>query len=354
MYLNIIDYNHIKILFAVKMKLIIENETKNLKDYNKINNKDFKKKKKLNKSKKVLIFEIFLFISLIFISIYIINKEINLFSFKNSISKNSYKPENFNENLLNNNSIMSSNINRNIIEKKKINLGRPLKVISEGQINSNYNLLKFESNLIFLSEINKKRNFNKRYPLPQEIKCFEHIREGGLKDMLAFISFLTKDTIFFEFGSGCTSVIAKYFSKKSYAVEGNKNWYEEGIKNGLQDNLIFKDIKAIPIGNLWSEPGKDSNIEDWKNYFQAYKEEYNADVIFIDGRFRVACAFDIFKKIRNDTLVLIHEYFRPPYIAIGEYYDYIYHWDSIYLFKKKSNIKEIPIDVQKKFWSDST
>ena len=33
--------------------------------------------------------------------------------------------------------------------------------------------------------------------------------------------------------------------------------------------------------------GKNSNINDWKNYFQAYNKSYNADVILIDGRFRV-------------------------------------------------------------------
>ena len=297
-----------------------------------------------------LIIKIFLIIC--FFLIFIKNKRKNIPNLFVS-NKQNYDLGNSNENLLNNNSIISSTSYLYKNKKKKINLGISLEILSTGEIKSNYKKLKFESNLIFLSEINKRRIFKKRYPLPQKIKCFEHIREGGLKDMVAFLSFLTKDTIFFEFGSGCTSVIAKYYTKKSYAVEGNKNWYEEGIKNGLKDNLIFKDIKAIPKGNLWSEPGKDSNIEDWKNYFQAYKREYNADVIFIDGRFRTACAFDIFNKIRNDTLILIHEYYRVSYLAIGKYYDYIYHWNNLFLFKKKNNIKEIPLDIQKKYWNIS-
>lgn len=148
-------------------------------------------------------------------------------------------------------------------------------------------------------------------------------------DLIAFTSFLTKDTIFFEFGSGCTSVMAKYYTKKSYAVEGNREQYEIGLKNNLKDNIIFKDIKPIKNGNLWSTPGKESSLQDWKNYFQAYKPEYNADVIFIDGRFRVACAFDIFNKIRNDTIILVHEFHRDPYLIIGKYYDYIYHWGTL-------------------------
>ena len=245
---------------------------------------------------------------------------------------------------------------KNINNYDKLISSRKEKSISltNDEINYNQNMLQYESQILHLSEINKKRTFDKRYPLPEEINCYEHIREGGLRDLMAFTSFLTKNTTFFEFGSGCTSIIAKFYAKKTYAVEGNKEWYEKGIKNGLKENLIFKDIKPDGNGNLWSTPGKDSNLEDWKNYFQSYKEEYNADVILIDGRFRVACAFDIFNKIKENTIILIHEYFRPQYLIIEQYYDYIYHWNTLYMFKKKSNINKIPLDFQKNFWNDST
>ena len=186
---------------------------------------------------------------------------------------------------------------------------------------------------------------------PEEIKCHEHLREGGLLDMMAFTSFLTKNTTFFEFASGCSSIIAKYYSKKSYAVEGNKKWYDIGINNGLKDNLLFKDLKCDGTGPLLSWPGKNSTIEDWKNFIQAYKKEYNADVIFVDGRFRVACIFDIFNKIRNDTIVLLHECHRSQYSVIKDYYYLVYHWGSLCLFQKK-NLSEIPIEIQKKYWTE--
>jgi len=250
-------------------------------------------------------------------------------------------------------SIITNNLINTLNEKVEYKQ-KDINILSEEKIYYYHNLLLFESNLSHLSEINKKRTFEKRYPFPKEINCYEHLKEGGLRDIMAFASFLTKNITFFEFGSGCSSIIAKYYANKSYAVEGNKIWYEKGIKNGLKDNIIFKDIKPDGSGDLWSTPGKDSNIKDWKRYFQAYKEEYKADIIFIDGRFRVACAFDIFNKIKEDTLILIHEYFRPQYLIIEKYYDYIYHWDTLYLFKKKLNIKEIPLDFQKLFWNDST
>ena len=121
-----------------------------------------------------------------------------------------------------------------------------------------------------------------------------------------------------------------------------------GIKNGLKDNLIFKDLK--PDDPTWSYPGKKSNIDDWKNYFQSYKKEYNADVILIDGRFRVACTLDIFEKIRSDTIVLLHECQRKEYLETENYYNKIYRWGSLCLLQKKKNIQKIPMKVQEKYW----
>ena len=165
------------------------------------------------------------------------------------------------------------------------------------------------------------------------------------------MSLLTENTIYFETGSGCSSVIAKYYAKKTYAVEGCKGFYNLGLKNGLKDVLIFKDLK--PDNPTWSFPGKNTNLADWKQYFQAYKPEYNADVILIDGRFKIATALDIFNKIRNDTILVLHEYnTRPQYFIIENYYKYIYHWGSLYAFIKKIEIKYIPLEIQKKYWND--
>jgi hypothetical protein len=209
--------------------------------------------------------------------------------------------------------------------------------------------LKNEEKMPHFNKVTMKRTFEKRVPLPKEIKCKPHFI---YEELTAFLSFLTKDTIYFETGSGCSSILAKYYAKKTYAVEGCIKYYKIGIKNGLKDVLIFKDLK--PDDFTWSFPGKKSNLNDWKNYFQSYKKEYNADVILIDGRFKVATAMDIFDKIRDDTVILLHEYFeRPSYFILEEYYDYVYHWGRLYCFVKKKNIKQIPLEIQKKYWDQS-
>ena len=210
-------------------------------------------------------------------------------------------------------------------------------------------LLKYEFNMPHLKELNKKRTFENKLPLPKEINCKPHF--FSLEELIAFMSFLTKDTIFFETGSGCSSLIANYYAKKIISVEGSRIWYEKGIKNGLNNSLILKDLKSDD--NNWSVPGPKSSIEDWKNYFQSYQKHYNADVIFIDGRFKVATAMDIFNKIKDDTIVLIHEYkSRPSYFILEEYYNYIYHWNTLYALTKKKEVKEIPLEIQKQYWNE--
>ena len=265
--------------------------------------------------------------------------------------KNDKKIENLNDNLKHD-EIKKNHQEPSKTEKnKKLTLHKVSNSIPEEKIILSQSKLEGQMNMPIFDKVNKKRTFERRYPLPKEINCQEHMRDGGLLDLLVFTSFLTKNTIFFEFASGCSSIIAKYYCKKSYAVEANKKWYDIGVKNGLKDNLLFRDLKCDGSGGLLSYPGKKSTMEDWKNFFQAYKKEYDADVILIDGRFRVACAFDVFSKIKKDTVVMLHEYKRPQYSVINQYYDLIYEGGSLGVFIKKNNINEIPLDVQEKYWT---
>ena len=250
-------------------------------------------------------------------------------------------------------------LNLYIIRKSKLNLSKLNNIVRylekknssekikiKSSYNYYYNIIKKESVSPKLKELSLKRTYQKRLPLPKKINCKPHLTD---EELIAFLSLLTKDTIFFETGSGCSSVIAKFYAKKVYSIEGCQKFYELGIKNGLKDNIIFKNLK--PDNYKWSRPGKKSNLEDWKNYFQSYKKEYKADVILIDGRFKVATAMDIFSKINDNTIILIHEYNkRPLYFVLENYYKYIYHWGTLFAFVKKKDIKEIPINVQKKYW----
>lgn len=84
--------------------------------------------------------------------------------------------------------------------------------------------------------------------------------------------------------------------------------------------------------------------------FQSYKKEYNADDILIDGIFKVAHAMDILDRIRDDIIILTHEYFkRPSTFIVEKYYDYINHLGTLNSFVKNNIIKYIILICNKYF-----
>ena len=217
---------------------------------------------------------------------------------------------------------------------------------------SNIEKLYFDKDILFdLSKTSESINYDlilkkyKRasivYPLPNEI-IFKPIMSKI--EIIIFSYFMKKENIYFEFGSGGSTNIASYYKLKTYSVERDFNWHEKLKKSGVIANYITINLNAK--NNTFGYPGNDTNKEDWKKYIQAYKKEYNADIIFIDGRFRVACALDIFPKIRNDTLVFIHDYKpRIEYHILEDYYIKIKTWDSLALFLKRPDVYSIQDNI---------
>ena len=208
--------------------------------------------------------------------------------------------------------------------------------LSENDFFLNFNS---SSNQEYDSVIRKYIRESIFWPLPKEIKFKPFMHE---KDLIAFSYFMKPGNIYFEFGSGGSTNLASYYNLKTYSVESNVKWHENLKRNGIIANYITIDLKANSAGY----PGNNTDINDWKKYIQAYKKEYNADIILIDGRFRVACALDIFGKIRNDTIILIHDYeHRKQYHILERFYIKIKSWKSLALFFKKTDLDYIPKNI---------
>ena len=190
-----------------------------------------------------------------------------------------------------------------------------------------------------------KRNSIK-WPLPKDIK-FRPVM--SLTELKAFCYFMKPDNIYFEFGSGGSTNIASYYNVKTFSVESDVKWHKKLKDNRINAKYITIDLKSENYGY----PGKNTKIEDWKEYIQSYKKEYNADIILIDGRFRIACGLDIFNKIRNDTIVLIHDYInRKYYHVLEQYYLKLETWDSLVAFIKRPNITFIPKKIYNQYIND--
>ena len=187
--------------------------------------------------------------------------------------------------------------------------------------------------------INKFKRSSIVWPLSGKIKFKPLMSQNELK---AFSYFMKPGNIYFEFGSGGSTNLASFYNVKTYSVESDVKWHKKLKISGIKANYITIDLNVTSVGY----PGKNTNVKDWKKYIQAYKKEYNADIILIDGRFRVACALDIFYKIKNETIILIHDYEqRKQYHILENFYIKIKSWDSLALFFKRSNVDFIPTHI---------
>lgn len=241
------------------------------------------------------------------------------------------------------------NIFLTLFFEKKLKL--ILKDISKNENKENIN--KTASNLLTIDNkipisleniLKEMQNPLIEWPLSNNIKFKPCMRK---EELIAFLSFMKPNRTYFEFGSGGSTNIASYYKLKVYSVESDVLWHNMLKKNNINATYLTIDLKSKRNG--WGFPGKGTSIDDWKKYFQAYQSKYNADIIFIDGRFRVICGMDIFQKIRNDTLILMHDYDRNIYHILEKYYIKVGEWGNLSAFFKNPNITSIPKNVYNKY-----
>ena len=230
----------------------------------------------------------------------------------------------------------------NYIEKKKYINKNKIINININKKASNFNKIKKKIPIYLEKKLKELQKPSIKWPLPKGIKFKPFMKNKELK---AFLSFMKPNLTYFEFGSGGSTNVASYYKLKVYSVESDVLWHKILKKNNINATYLTVDLKT----NLWGYPGKDTTIKDWKRYFQAYQSKYKADIIFIDGRFRAICGLDIFPKIRNDTLVLVHDYNRDIYHILEKYYIKVRKWGNLCAFFKNPKITSIPQNIYNKY-----
>ena len=158
-----------------------------------------------------------------------------------------------------------------------------------------------------------------------------------------------KDSLnYLEFGAGGSTFLGIIHSNcKVHSVESDKNWvkylrYWKIIRKKEKNKQL--EFHHINIGKTveWGFP-KDNNMYD--NYPNYSKEIFtkidtkSLDTVFIDGRFRVACALSTILNCNNDIKILIHDYpNREQYKILEKYLDLVELVDRLAIFKIKSDI----------------
>lgn len=178
-----------------------------------------------------------------------------------------------------------------------------------------YRTYKFK-NYIFYIILNKKLKLKKI--LRRFIFFFKDIEIVDkdipwipIKAKLWLDKILTPDMILYEYGSGMSTLYFSSKVKKITSIEHDKNWYKN-----IKDKLIEKQINNCEYLLIEPEDINNKNpkvinpkyISELKNYeyfhFRKYIEGIDIypdkyfDLIFIDGRVRIACILHSIRKIK--------------------------------------------------------
>ncbi len=151
---------------------------------------------------------------------------------------------------------------------------------------------------------------------------------------------------YLEFGSGGSTFLALLHSQmKITSIESSLEWITylrkwHLIAHALEEKRL--NFHHIDIGRVgaWGTPLDTDRKESFPNYSsQIFQSKNDFNIVFIDGRFRVACVLATLLYCNPNTKILIHDFNnRPQYHKIVEFLDFIDTCDSLAEFKPKDKI----------------
>jgi protein O-GlcNAc transferase len=177
-------------------------------------------------------------------------------------------------------------------------------------------------------------------------------------DKEMFYRYLKNINVYFEYGSGGSTYQASIMNniKKIYSVESDIQWQNKlkQIITFPNINYIYNEMDTQP--NTWGNPGKNAtNIQkiNYSNHIRnlSKEEQDSIDLVFIDGRFRVACCLKCYDIIKDNCLIAFDDFLnRPHYHIVLEYFDILEKTNDnrMVILKKKKNVK-IPIELIEKY-----
>lgn len=182
-----------------------------------------------------------------------------------------------------------------------------------------------------------------------------------------------KPETYLEWGTGTsTSFYPLLASGSVYAIDGYPPWCEKVMSDKRVSCMVADEKRmkffcpeltgadGVTKVNL-EETGriaKDTPPADVEAAMSVYVNSIDKlknlellDIVLVDGRFRLQCALKLLSYIKDDSVVLIHDFWiRPPYHKVLEYYNVIGYARSVVALKKKKNLtKEQESGAYQKF-----
>jgi hypothetical protein len=164
-----------------------------------------------------------------------------------------------------------------------------------------------------------------------------------------------------EFGCGGSTLVALSTSQaRIVSVESDPDWALRIAEVPVARTAIDQGrlhLKYVDIGPIrsWGRPRDDSQARLWPRYHAAPWVDWvlgsDPFVVLVDGRFRVACAFQAALRREKPFTLLVHDYTtRRRYRFIERYYTLERVVDTLAVFKpgnlSSKQLRRLGIDLQ--------
>lgn len=165
------------------------------------------------------------------------------------------------------------------------------------------------------------------------VECFFNTKAE--EDFL--FSLLDNEMDVLEWGSGTSTIAIGKRVKSVISIEHDFKYFRQ-FKSDLP-NIKVQFVER----NKQEKNGHDGTYDDYRDYIE-YPKSLNKkfDLIFIDGRARVECAKVAIDLLKQNGIILIHDYRnpnpkcdRPEYREVEKFLDIIDFNYALYTFKPK-------------------
>ena len=138
-------------------------------------------------------------------------------------------------------------------------------------------------------------------------------------DDYLFKNYLKDCNIYFEYGVGDSTIwVLENTSSRIISVDTDKKWID---KVDISKNKKRININWINLGEIenWGRP---KTYEYRKHFIEYISNVWNfnlkADVILVDGRFRVACFLYSLIKAKEGSIIIFDDYMNRPHYHVVE------------------------------------
>ena len=195
----------------------------------------------------------------------------------------------------------------------------------------------------YVENIKEHFGFAKTAMSPSEIKCYKH--------------YLDRCQTIAEFGAGGSTVLAARKRKNIVAVESDPNWV-----NRIRQFQVIKRaercgrLRFVPVNigptKEWGYPNSEQLRRNWPSYSVGAWTHggKNAELVLIDGRFRVACMAAAALNTKPGTFIVVHDFWnRPRYHEALGFLRAIDRYETLGVFVVSSAVRKT--EIERCLWS---